>query len=430
MFVYERMSTAKKHLIPLISLFLCFMCVFPVSAAQTAYTMEFDGSDNWDNSFYCPNIDVDTNPGSAQLIKSELISDEMGNITDATYDVIAGTIRAKKELVITDPAADKATLIIYTNSSPAGEFILEVNGKPNTITFDNDRMLTGGWSRADVDPKQLQEGVNTFVLYSSGDNAITLYIDNCRFPNRSAKSTDSGSTWDNTHLGRQGFCDGEYLIRLRLSHYPHGGEVLSDFIDIGYMITENPIKPDFSLKDIRIKAEEDTPGKTSVELYLRGGMSPAYDSAAWDSWLPAGEYRNMKKSNNDWKFLQWKAVLKTNNAQRTPALKKITVTASIDVTGQSSSRLAADMSENREIIRGYYNYAYQPFGHDRLEYLRKYFRLYEVIGGCSSEFEKFEVLATWLRGQWRDGWYPDRTKGLKTPWDAWINSSTNATDSS
>ena len=420
MFVYERMSTAKKHLIPLISLFLCFMCVFPVSAAETAYTMEFDGSDNWDNSFYCPNIDVDTNPGSAQLIKSELISDEMGNITDATYDVIAGTIRAKKELVITDPAADKATLIIYTNSSPAGEFILEVNGKPNTITFDNDRMLTGGWSRADVDPKQLQEGVNTFVLYSSGDNAITLYIDNCRFPNRSAKSTDSGSTWDNTHLGRQGFCDGEYLIRLRLSHYPHGGEVLSDFIDIGYMITENPIKPDFSLKDIRIKAEEDTPGKTSVELYLRGGMSPAYDSAAWDSWLPAGEYRNMKKSNNDWKFLQWKAVLKTNNAQRTPALKKITVTASIDVTGQSSSRLAADMSENREIIRGYYNYAYQPFGHDRLEYLRKYFRLYEVIGGCSSEFEKFEVLATWLRGQWRDGWYGDRTKGLKTPWDAWI----------
>ena len=119
------MTTMKKDLITLISLLIYIMCVFSVSTAETTCTMIFDGSDNWDSALYCPNIDGDSNPGSAQLIKSELISDEMGNITDATYDVIAGSIRAKKELVITDPAADKATLIIYTNSSPAGEFILK-----------------------------------------------------------------------------------------------------------------------------------------------------------------------------------------------------------------------------------------------------------------------------------------------------------------
>ena len=149
--------------------------------------MEFDGYDNWDSALYDHNIDVDTKAGSAQLIKTELITDEMGNITDATFDVISRTERAKKELIITDTAADKASLVIYTNSSPDGEFVLEVNGISNTITFDKKRMLTGGWNRADVDPKHLKKGLNTFVIYPSGDNAITLYIDNCRYPNRSAK---------------------------------------------------------------------------------------------------------------------------------------------------------------------------------------------------------------------------------------------------
>ncbi len=398
------------------TLLLCL----PVSAVQTTYTMDFDGADRWDSQLYGYTIDVDTNPGSAQLIKTEFITDEMGNITDATIDNITGNIRACKELIIDDPAADRATLLIYTNGAPKGQFTLEVNGKANTITVDPKRLLTGGWSRADIDPVQLKKGLNTFVIYPAGNGSISLYIDNCLFPNRSARSLDAGVSWDYDHLGEQGFCDGEYLIRLRLDHYPSEGEILSDYINIGDMITKDPIKPFFALKDIQLKADADIPGGTSIDLFLRGGSTPAYNPVVWDAWKPVAEYRTLKEAANDWKFCQWKAVLKTSRALRTPSLKKITVTASIDAADRSGSGTIADISGNRKIIRGYYNYAYQPYGDDRLEWLRKYFRLNEVVGGCSSEFEKFEVLSTWLRGQWRDGWFGDRTKGLKTPWDAWI----------
>ena len=260
------------------------------------------------------------------------------------------------------------------------------------------------------------------MIYAQGRKVrLDLYIDNGMYPNRSAKSIDAGVTWDYDHLGRQGFCDGEYLIRLRLSHYPKQGEVLSDYVNIGDIVTRNPVKPVFMVNDIQVKTDADIPGKTSVDLYLRGGSTPSYDSALHGTaGCPPVSISSMKAARHSWKFLQWKAVLKTDNALRTPALKAITLDAKIDVSENSGASLNADMSKNRNIIRGYYNYAYQPYGHERLEYLRKHFRLDEVVGGCSSEFEKFEVLATWLRGQWRDGWYGDRTKGLKTPWDAWI----------
>ncbi|HUT62821.1 MAG TPA: hypothetical protein VMZ04_02575, partial [Anaerolineae bacterium] len=173
--------------------------------------MIFDGSDRWDSCLYDRNIDVDTQPGSARLLKTELIADEMGNSTDATRERMGGSLRAKKEFYITDPSADAATLLIYndtfgTNNTTLFQalkstMIIEVNGQKNTVTFDPKRNLTGGWSRADIDPKQLRKGLNTFVIYPANNDSINLYIDNCLYPNRSAKSLDGGKTWDYNHLG-------------------------------------------------------------------------------------------------------------------------------------------------------------------------------------------------------------------------------------
>ena len=405
-------------------LFAVLLCPAAANARESTYTMAFDsgclGKDRWDSALYDRNIDVDTSPQNARLIKIELIADEMGNITDATLETVSWNVRAKKELFIQDPAADKATLLIYTNGNPGSAFILDVNGITNAVDFDAKRMLTGGWSRIDVDPKQLKKGLNTFIIYPAQLNSITLWIDNCRLPNHSAKSVDSGATWDYDHLGTQGFCDGEYLIRLRLSHYPSSGEILSDYLNAGDFLTQKPVKPRFELKDIQVKAEGDIPRDTAITLYLRGGSTPSYDPTTWDGWKPAETYRGMKGAGQDWKFFQWKAVLSTSNGLKTPSLAGVTVSAVIDVKDGAGKEIVADVSKNRRIIRGYYTYAYQPFEDVRLTHLREYYRLDEVVGGCSSEFEKFEVLATWLRGRWRDGWGAARTGGLKTPWDAWV----------
>jgi len=410
----------KKFFVCLVFLVTVLHGTTDVRALEDTFTMVFDGKGGWDDCLYDYNIDVDSEPGCVSLIKTELIADETGNITDATREIVAGSVRAKKELLIENPAADGATLLIYTNSRPKGTYVLEINGKPTKVTFDEKRMLTGGWCRADIDPKRLRKGLNTFVIYASGGDSIPLYIENTKYPDRSARSLDGGGTWDYAHLGEQGFCDGEYLIRLRLSHHPPRGEIISDYIDTGDLITSDPVKPVFRLRDVRVKADASSPQGTGIEMYLRGGSTPSYAPDTWDCWRPAGEYGNMGAAEHDWRYLQWKAVLTTKKPLRSPVLRRVTVVVRADLEEESGRKPVADTSKNRKIIRGYYNYAYQPYEDVRLQHLREYFRLDEVVGGCSSEFEKFEVLATWLRGQWRDGWRPVRVKGLKTPWDAWI----------
>jgi hypothetical protein len=37
----------------------------------------------------------------------------------------------------------------------------------------------------------------------------------------------------------------------------------------------------------------------------------------------------------------------------------------------------------------------------RLATLRNRYRLDEVVGGCSTEFQRFRTLAFWVRGMWR-----------------------------
>ena len=125
----------------------CFLSLNSTFAAEKTFTMEFDGKDRWDSSLYDRHIDVSTNPGSARLIKTEIIADEMGNTTDATLEYVRGKMRAKKELYIDNPAAEKATLVLYNGSHQGGSFILEVNGKANTITFDKERVLGGGFEK-------------------------------------------------------------------------------------------------------------------------------------------------------------------------------------------------------------------------------------------------------------------------------------------
>jgi len=392
-------------------------------SAENNFSTVFDGSAKWDECLYDSSIDTETIPGSVTILKSQLITDDTGNITDATKEQITSFIRAKKEFIIDYPSAEKAVLLLYTNSVPGGSFIIEVNGNVNTITFDKDRMLTGGWSRADINPKQLKKGLNTFVIYPTQANELSLYIDNSIFPNRSAKSSDIGKTWDYDHLGEQGFCNGEYLIRLRLSNYPSSAEILSDYINIGDVITKNPVKPIFSVKDIKLTVDSVIPKDTEIQIFMRGGSTPSYEPSTWDAWRPAKIA--LSETDQPWLFFQWKAVLKSKTGINTPVLKKINASIIADVPFETNNKITADVSNNRNIIRGYYNFAYQPYNDGRLKKLREYFRLDEVVGCCSTEFEKFETMATWVRSRWRDGWGSDRSNTLKTPWDAWVSLNLN-----
>ncbi len=392
----------------------------PLQAKE--YRRAFETPKDWDETLY--DWKVEACPDGIRLLKTELIADEMGVTTGGMREKVQGLVRIKKEFLLDAIEAEAAVLLIHANTYNPDEFVkqggflwVEVNGHPIRLEPDIPRMLTGGWVRCDVPVSYLKPGLNSVVL--SNETAVPFFasVEASRLPNRSAKSLDGGKTWDRDHLGESGFIDGEYLIRLRLTRYPAEAEVLSEFIELASLITQDIIKPSVAVKKLSLELEKVTPPKTSITLTVRGGKTPAYSPDTWTPWMSISDLSYMNYRN--WRFLQWRAQLRTADRRQTPVLKKVSLRADLDIVHETNPFARVIEADTMKIVRGYYPFTFQDASEPRLEVLRRRYRLDEVVAHTSSEFEKFRVLAFWMRGIWRDGWGKHNLE-LHTPWDALI----------
>jgi len=396
--------------------------IFLSSLEAKEYRRVFESPKDWDETLYDWKVDI--TPEGVKILKTELIADEMGVTTGKMREMIKGPVQIKKEFFLEKVQAATAVLLIHCNTYHPKEFVekggflwVEVNGHLINLKPDIQRMLGGGWMRCDIPVDFLKSGLNTIILRNETDVPFLASVEASRLPNRSAKSLDGGRTWDYDHLGEAGFIDGEYLIRLRLGRYPQEGEILSEFIEVSSLVVNEPIKPEVSLKSLNFDLQTIEPAGTSIALFVRGGPSPSYDPETWTSWIP---FSRLSKSNyKDWRFFQWRALLRTTDHQKTPILKSLIIRADCDINQEKDKNLRIIEVDNPKIIRGYYHFTFQDFSEPRLEILRNRYRLEEVVGHCSTEFDKFRVLASWIRGMWRDGW-GKHNLDLHTPWDALI----------
>ena len=406
-------------------MFLVFLIPF-FTLSGTEYKKNFTTVKDWDNTLYDWKIDVTTSPGDVKLLKTELISDEMGVTTGNMEEIVIGKTWVKKEFLLDNVEADKGVLLIHWNEFSTNElrekdFYLWVivNNNPIKLIFDVDRMLSGGWIRCDVPVEFFKPGINSVILKNETDHKFIISVEASRIPNRSAKSIDGGKTWDYNHLGKGNYIDGEYLIRLRLARYPSKAEIKSDFIELASLITKDLIKPKIKLNNINISLDKETPNGTSLILKVRGGSTPAYNPVTWSHWQEQTQLT--PEVLEKWQFFQWKVELQTDNHKITPVLKGVKITVDMDIINKPKKDIKVVTDENQKIIRGYYHYKYQDAGEYRLGVLKNRYRLNEVVGGCSTEFEKYRTLAFWVRSMWRDGWGKKHMNDLHTPWDALIS---------
>jgi hypothetical protein len=397
----------------------------PVLLSGEIFKKSYQTPADWDNTLYDWKIDAASVPGAVKMLRTELITDEVGVTTLNMDEVIQGSTWIKKEFLLDQVQAESAVLLIHWNKydieaykKKNGLFWVDVNGHAIRLDVDFDRMLTGGWIRCDVPVWYLRPGVNDVILRNDSDYAFVISVEASRQPNRSAKSLDGGKTWDYDHLGRGGFIDGEYLIRLRLGRYPSRAEILSDYIEVASLCTGQLLKPQVLLKKIDVSVNAETPPGTSLVIALRGGPTPSFSPLTWSYWQPQAELR--PEVLRQWKFFQWRVEFMTKDHAVAPSLKGLTLTADLDIGQRPQPCLKVTRDDNQTIIRGYYPYAYQDAADHRLQVLKERFRLGEVVGGCSSEFEEYRTLAFWVRGSWRDGW-GKHTDDLHTPWDALIS---------
>ena len=402
---------------------LAVMGVFAGLAGGAEYRKVFESPRDWDATLYDWKIDV--GPAGVGLLKTDLVTDEMGITTGTMNEDLIGDTWIKKEFQLDNIQAASAVLLIHFNRYVPEEFKKQggflwvaVNGHAIKLEIDIPRMLTGGWVRCDVPVAYLVSGLNSVVIRNETQSPFYASIEASKVPNRSAKSVDGGKTWDYNHLGKGGFIDGEYLVRLRLGRYADSAEILSDYLELAAFVSGDPVKPAVSLKTIALELDKLTPAGTSVALELRGGPTPSYAPDTWTPWkaaaaLAAGDYKN-------WRFVQWRATLRTTDRRVTPVIRKLAVRADLDVTGKPADGIKVAAYENQQIVRGYYNFTFQDAAEPRLELLRTRYRLDEVVAHCASEFEKYRTLAFWMRGIWRDAW-GKHGFALHTPWDALVS---------
>jgi len=348
-------------------------------------------------------IDAQTS-SAARLAPTHFITHEMGVDGDIREELTPGTA-AKVEFEIPSANLKSAELLFYVNADQTTQnrpMRLQVNGHPLTHRQNRQRMLTGGWDRKKIAAKYLKKGINEFVFSHSG----VLHID--PFPGglaetpetHSSRSYDGGKTWHKGALGQTRAIDGEYLVRLRLKGHPPQGTLCSPIIDLADSEHEGRIAPQLGVRRLRLRARALKPQGTRIGFELRSGSTPAFDPRTWTTWE--------KRTALEWpgRFVQWRAVLETNSADKTPVLQSVSLEADIKEDTQSIAPFELLELDHPELVYSSYDFAYMGL-HPHQERLRKQYRLDEVISKGQTELEQLALLRDWIHSQWL-GWQSDK----------------------
>jgi hypothetical protein len=328
---------------------------------------------------------------------------------------LGGDTWIKKELVIPNPQARHAFLVILSDD----HFETMINGVPQQ--FGPNQSGRQSYQTLAFDPAVLKPGRNDIVLHGSGKVLIARDDEfaqgsrtRTRHPNRSAKSTDGGKTWDYDHLAPNGQLDGEYGVRIFLDHYRAEGSLVFPVLDAGNL-EEKPVGSPVTLVG-PIKVVVDAAGgpEARVRLRVRSGASYLASDKSWSDWQwlpdtggtiehPAGRY------------IQLAVELSSRDPLQTPKLKSIHVSANPIMPEDWTAHLRVLENHNPPILRTSIPFEFESLDHLHLKQLRQEYKLDEVVQGARTELELMLRLAQWACNYWD---WPNHITEQYPPWDA------------
>lgn len=318
---------------------------------------------------------------------------------------ISDRVWIRKELVISNPMAKSATLLV----APGGDLDAIING--NKVVLKGAGKVGGYWHSYSLPPDALKAGKNDIVLRGSGKVWIARAEDfatgsaNRKHPNRSARSSDGGKTWNCDQLGPNGDIDGEYYVRVFLDQYRASGWLMMPVIDIANLHGKPIAPPVAVLGAVRVRLEHESNAAAPITLKIRSGTTPTPDAKSWTKWQTvdaAGELREPKG-----RYLQVMVALSTAEPWRTPRLKGLVLEATAQLGADWTATVKPVEFQNERIVRSSVPFAYEPFDHPRLKLLRSKYKLDKVVQGAANEWELITRLARWSAQQWRRGHLKD-----------------------
>ena len=359
---------------------------------------------------------VTVSDDGVRLRRGVTLADEMGRCNDRDRERVAGRRQAKKVLDLPALNATRAVLCPYLDcAQEGGELEILVNGHPIRLVWRKDRPYwEDRWTPVEVPCAYLRPGENEVVFRAVGDAEWRLLLEEGKYPNLSAVSEDGGQTWRFEDLGERNGSDGEYLVRLWLDQYAATGEVCSEPVDLLRLGQPGGIAARGRVRKTAISTSWERPEGSTTAVFWRGGPTPAYRPETWTAWQPAcGEI----VPEACVRFVQWRAVLTTEDVAVTPVLRDVRLQAEVDAESIPVARVAA--ADNPNQVRSSYRFTSLPANAPRAAVLSERWRLKDVVRPARSEFEAFLHLRQWVRAQWEDGW---NMGGIDfcPPWDAMV----------
>ena len=359
------------------------------------------------------NITLSPDGSALQLKSGEVIQDD-GPASGFSYkpntETLSPGIEIRKQLVIPDPRASKAILMV----SHGGALKVEVNGKPQKLGAPQ-KTGWGEWQAYDIDPAALRPGVNDIVISGAGMVRIARADDSyAGLPHRSARSTDGGKSWSVDRLGAAGDIAGEYYVRVYLEHFPPSATILLPVMDVANL-EGNPLAPPLTAPGpLRVSIDTPPGAKTGVTLRVRSGTAYVPSPATWSEWMPLGGDGSLAAPRG--RYVQVEVTLGTADPRVTPKLGEITLTTAPELAMDWTKAVKVVDCHNEEIVRTAIPFRYEPFTQPKLKELRARYGLDAVVSGAKTELDIITKLAAWSSRQWPwEQWHLDQ---FYPAWDA------------
>jgi hypothetical protein len=335
--------------------------------------------------------------------------------TPPNVETVTADTCIKKDLIIPNPQARAAFLVVLSEEP----FEAMINDAPQKC---GDNLSGRSSSKAYAfDPKILKAGRNEIILRESGkvmiarDDEFALgSLTRTRHPNRSAKSTDAGKTWDYDHLGPDGKLDGEYGVRIFLDHYRPKGLLTMPVLDAGNLGREAVGGPVTQIGPVTLTIESEQGQRGKILVRARSGATYVPGEQTWSDWQHLGESGGTIERPRG-RYVQVALELSTPDPLQTPRLRNVTVTASPVRPQDWASRLRVLEEHNEQIARTSVPFSYEPLDHPHLKKLREDYKLDQVVEGTHTELELLLRLAQWACNYWD---WPNHIEKSYPPWDA------------
>ena len=336
-------------------------------------------------------------------------------------DKIWGNIRARKVLMLDEQRAHKAWLYIFPDRNNKHSLHVEINGHKTQF----DVITRKGWETVrwiEFPADWLKKGKNIIDLYcteaQSEEEGWELQLaradeyeagggDPLPVGETSYKSFNGGKSWEQNPFGPDKNVRAEYCVRISMERYVQTGWLESPVIDLWKIDSTDLIARMKTIQKLSFSVISEVPENTTVTYYLRKGISPGPFSEGWEPYEVIGSGNSIlyevEGGKFNRRFLQFKAVLSTNNPLVSPVFKSAELHAefkeSFPVPRHKNIYVAEQ--HNPPVRYSSVNWEWEKWDRPELTKLRSQENLDNVIAGSRTQLEKQMKLLDYAKKRWR-----------------------------